>query len=399
MKRIILLIILFFSAVAISPLLVKEKGYILIAMDDLTIESTVVNAVIMLVLTFIVLLMALRLFKGSMSLGLLSWNKVAFASRRRAQVNFNKGIAAYILEDYQQAEHLFAKSAEPASMENSAYLLAAAAGEKQAKPENTQHYLTLLEKLPTTKSSGLAPTLVKLKLLLAHNQYAQARLILDEHHKEIGHDYRLLTIEIELCVIEQRFLQVIDYLVMARKEKHISSERIAAWESTAFSAHFNQMITEQDQKALHNYWLNLSKKIRQQNNVVFAYCQTLAQHNINEPLTDILLPALKKGNDEIFLKQIRALPVQGADPLIALVQRHLHKDEKNTLWLSCLAHIAANDKQWQMAEKAFNSLLHLPEPEVGHNYDDDDLTKFASVLTQLGKHEKANSLLRKLLAS
>ena len=53
MKRLVVLILLFFAAVAISPLLINEKGYILIAMGDLTVESTVVTAVIMLILIFI----------------------------------------------------------------------------------------------------------------------------------------------------------------------------------------------------------------------------------------------------------------------------------------------------------------------------------------------------------
>ncbi|MFT6209211.1 MAG: HemY protein, partial [Colwellia sp.] len=37
MKKLILWILIFFAAVAISPLLINEKGYILIAMGDLTI--------------------------------------------------------------------------------------------------------------------------------------------------------------------------------------------------------------------------------------------------------------------------------------------------------------------------------------------------------------------------
>ena len=116
MKRLIILILIFFAAVAISPLLINVKGYILIAMGDITVESTVVTAIIMLVLVFIGLLLSLKVFRGSWQLGLGTWHKIAFASRRRGLRDLKKGMTAYVLDDYSQAEHLLAKSAEPSQL-------------------------------------------------------------------------------------------------------------------------------------------------------------------------------------------------------------------------------------------------------------------------------------------
>ena len=58
MKRIIFVIVLFFVAVAISPVLIGEKGYILIAMGDITVESTVVTASMMLVALFLLIILS-----------------------------------------------------------------------------------------------------------------------------------------------------------------------------------------------------------------------------------------------------------------------------------------------------------------------------------------------------
>ena len=109
MKRLLLLLLLIFAAVALSPILIDEKGYILIAMGDLTVESTVVTATIMLVLTFMALLIALKVFRGSLHFSFAAWNKIAFASRRRAMRDLNKGIAAYVLGDYKQIRTLISK--------------------------------------------------------------------------------------------------------------------------------------------------------------------------------------------------------------------------------------------------------------------------------------------------
>ena len=393
MKRLVILALLFFAGVAISPLLVNEKGYILIAMGDLTIESTVVTAGMMLVVLFITLIILLKVLRGSLKFSLGTWNKIAFAGRRRGVKDFNRGIAAYILDDYAQAEHLFAKSAEPAQCERTAYLLAAAAASKQSLRSNTNHYLTILENYDNAvQVSGLESVLVTIKLLIAQKDVKKARTLIDEHHKHIGHDARLLSLEIDLCIIEQRYDTAVDYLVSARKQKSLLNTTIKKWETVVFSAVFNEKITKQDNAALSAYWKSLPRKIKQREAIILAYCQILAKHNITEPLDKILVPAIKKGQDTDFIKSIRTLPLSSADTLISIVQKHLHHDQLSALWLSYLAHLARASKQWPMAEKAFNSLVHLD----GQQYDDIDLNAFADTLEQQGEFQKANQVLRKI---
>ncbi|WP_085300141.1 heme biosynthesis HemY N-terminal domain-containing protein [Cognaticolwellia mytili] len=393
MKRLLLLLLLIFAAVALSPMLIDEKGYILIAMGDLTLESTVVTASIMLMLTFMALLITLKVFRGSLNFSFATWNKIAFAGRRRALRNLNKGIAAYVLGDYQQSEHLLAKSAEASSLEHIAYLVAADAAQKQALKPNTEHYLALLEKsTDTLKEAGLEAILIKIKLLIGQQNYQLAREVIDQHHKHIGHDARLLSLEIDLSLIEQRFDYVVKQLNSAKKQKAITSETIAKWQKVAFYGAFNNQIKQHDNNALMQYWQQLAKKVKQDEVVVLAYCQVLAENNINEPLAKVLLPVVKKGADSKLLKSIRSLPITQANELVAAAQKHLHNDPHNALWLSLVAHFAVFSQQWPLAEKAFNSLVNLE----GSPYDKIDLLAFALVLEQQSEYEKANQVLRKI---
>lgn len=396
MKRIILLILIFFAAVAISPMLINEKGYILIAMGDLTIESTVVTAAIMLVILFVGLLLSLKVVRGGLRLGFGGWNKIAFANRRRGLKDFNRGIAAFILDDYQQAEHLLAKAAEPSKFPRTAYLLAAAASSKQSLRSNTDHYLGLLaQEDHTVKTSGLESILVTIKLLILQEDYLQARTIIDEHHKHIGHDARLLSLEIELSLQEKRYHYVVEQLVSARKQKTINDKKIAEWEATAFFGAFNEKISQESHDSLAQMWQKLGRKLKQSEAILFAYCQVLAKHNINEPLNKILLPVIKKGADTSFLLNIRVLPISSADELISAVQKHLHQEPHSGKWLSCLANLAAKAQQYSMAEKAFNSLVNLD----GAQYDTIDLQAFSQVLEHQGEYQKANQVLNKIVNS
>jgi HemY protein len=393
MKRLLLLLLLIFVAVALSPMLIDEKGYILIAMGDLTLESTVVTASIMLVLTFMALLIALKVFRGSLNFSFAAWNKIAFAGRRRALRDLNKGIAAYVLGDYKQAEHLLAKSADASSLEHIAYLVAADAAQKQALKPNTEHYLALLEKsTDALKEAGLEAILIKIKLLIGQQNYQQAREVIDQHHKHIGHDARLLALEIDLSLIEQRFDYVVKQLNSAKKQKTIASETIAQWQQAAFYGAFNDQIKQHDNNALMQYWQQLAKKVKQEEIVVLAYCRVLAENNINEPLAKILLPVIKKGANSQLLKAIRNLPITQANELVAAAQKHLHSDPQSALWLSLVAHFAVFSQQWPLAEKAFNSLVNLE----GSPYDKVDLLTFSLVLEQQSEYEKANQVLRKI---
>lgn len=396
MIRTIIIFCIFFGAMAISPFLIGEKGYILIAMGNTTIELTVLSAGIMLTLLFIALVMGLKLFKGGLNLSFGTWNKLAFAGQRRAIANFNKGLAAYMLEDYKQAEELFSKCAEPSKRKQSAYLLAASASSKLEFNSNTTHYLGLLEKETLKlKEVGIESVIVNIKLLINQNtedSNSKARSLLDEYHKHIGHDNRLLSLEIQLCLIEQRFDEAIHNLPAARKSKSITDETIQQWESTAYYGSFNKSIKQLDNKALQENWKSIGRKIKLRESVLLAYTRVLAENDIIEPLNRLLVPIFKKDPSSAFLKQARTLPITHADELIAIVQKHLQKDIHKSKWLSCLGHLALMSKQYPMAEKAFGSLIKLEEDNHGRLYDRQDLQSYATAYSKQGLYQAADSI-------
>lgn len=387
MKRLVLFFVLFFAAVAISPLLIGEKGYILISMGNITIESTVVTASIFLIILFIALLMSLKVFRGGIRLGKGTWFRVTTASKRKAQRQFKQGVATYLLEDYAEAEHLLAKSADNSGMASVAYSLAAFAAQQQSADANTEYYLDCLSK-EASSSDSLEQVLVIIKQQLKLKNYTKARTLIDDYHKHIGHDSRLLALEIELSLIEQRFEHVIAYLPKAVKNKKVNQALLYRWQYQAYLGQFEHLITQGDQTKLVNYWQDLARKIQHKQSVVLAYCHVLAKHQLTQSLEQVLLPALKFDASMEFVKQLRFLPIGQCQGLITLVQKHLHKDNHSSQWLSCLGFLAFADKQFDMAAKAYASLFHQ---EGG--YDQQDALLYAKVLMAKNEHQQANQLL------
>ena len=396
MIRIILVLFILFSVITFSSFLIDDPGYVLVALGDNIYEFTAYTPIFWLILLSISAFFTYKILQGSAKLSFGTWRKVAFAGQRRGIANFNKGLAAYVLEDYDQAEALFAKSAEPSKRKHSAYLLAAAASEKQGLVDNTNHYLMLLEQETSKlKEVGLESVIVKVKLLMNQdNKIAnnKARALIDEYHKSIGHDERLLSLEIDLCLIEQRYEKATTQLEAARKKKNITAKSISTWERVAYYGSFQAAIKQHGISHLESNWQQLSRKLKQQESILFAYCQVLAEHNAYTQLTKILVPLLKKSPNIKTLKLIRHFPIKQADELIAVIQKQLHKNIHSGKWLSCLGHLAFHSGQFALSEKSFNSLLKLEDETYGVQYDQEDLAVLAQALTAQNQHQAANAI-------
>lgn len=393
MKKLFFLVLVIFTFIAVTPIFFDEPGYISIAMGGMIYELTVYAAIFWILFTFLIFVLLFVIFRGGFRFSLGTWNKLAYASKRRGIKDFEKGVAAYILEDYAQAEHLFAKSSEPAQRERIGYLLASSAASKQSLRTNAKHYLTLLSEIDNkAKNNNIEPLLVTIALYIQQGDIENARILIDENHKLVGHDARLLTLNIDLQIAEKHFLAAAESLITARKQKSITEQAIQQWEEVVFYGAFNELVSEKEPEEITRYWNNLSNKLKKREVIVMAYCKVLAEQNISSSLSKILLPIVKKGANKVFLKNIRSLPITSPDELIIVVQKYLQKDPKNAMWLSCLAHLAVSSKQWEMAEKAFNSLASLDEEQ----YDDVDLLTFAQTLQQREQFEKAAQVYAKL---
>lgn len=393
MKRLVILFLIFFATIAVTPLLIGEKGYILISMGNYTIESSVVTALIFLVLAFILLMFSLKVFKGGWNMSFGAWNKFATRKKRKAEKDFNQGIAAFILKDFKNAEHLLVKSAPQLTDATAAYLLASDAAQAQKNEANSQYYLKCITEQSGLENASLETALVTIAQHVAIEQFEQAREIIDNYHRHLSHDFRLLALEIETCLAEKRYQTAIEFLAKARKEK-LLAERVPNWETQAYTGQFNQIISEKDNNALHQYWDKLSRKEKAQDAVLFAYLQILAKHKMFEPLGKLVLPMLKMNTSAEFLVQIRLLPLAQLDSVVSKVQGFLQKQPQDTKWLSFLGFICLAGNNANMSVKAFHSLDSIADYQLSKS----ELLCYAQALMAEGNQVAANQVLCRHLA-
>ena len=398
MIRIIIIILLLLGTMAATPMLIGDKGYILIAMGNITIESTVVSAIFMLIAALIALTLIIKLLRSGVGVGLRGWQNVVFVNRNRAKKRFSQGVVAFLLEDYAKAEQLLSDCADASEQSTLAWLMAAEAARKQNLANNSQHYLEQINQQGSTASTELAVIIFTAKQYLSAQNYTQARQLLDSHHKLIGHDTRLLALEIELCLKEHRFTVAIEYLVNANKQKSFTKLQLESFQRQAYYGLFQQTIQRQSSEALHQIWQALPRKLKQQEAIIFAYSQVLAEQHLTEPLVVLLLPIIKQDASDAFLEQVIRLPISKPDALLTEVQKHLKQDPLNSKWLRVLAHLAYAGQQWSMAEKSFVALINQASatPQTV-KLSAIDVQHYATLLTQQGQAEKAANLLLKKL--
>lgn len=389
MKKVILLIVIILIGIAASPFLIGNPGYVLISAGNIAIESSIVAVGIFVILLFITLLFILKILKGGWRFSTGAWHGLKFAKKRKAQKQFNTAVSAYILGNNKQAEQQFIDSADYAEQQLAAYLLAADAAEKQHESANVEYYLKAIVETQESKHLPIEAALVAIQLHVKLKNYPQARELIDQYHQHIGHHHLLLLLEIDLSIIEQRFDNAIHYLEKARKEKQIDNAKITVWESMIYQGKFTQLFQSGGELKLTEYWQKLSKKLRQQETIVLAYCHVLAQFNMSTQLTNILLPHFKFSASTAFIQAIRKLPIRKADDLILATQKHLKKDPNNTTWLSCLGFLAYASNEHEMARKAYHRLLQQAEYVADH----DDLVFYAKSLMALNEHSQANKIL------
>lgn len=392
MIRKIALILLLLCVVALAPFFIDEKGYVLISMGDYTYEFTVVGIALLCTFALFIIWFILWLTKSSLNLSFKAWRSIAFSSTAKAKRNFQKGLAAYLLGDFSQAEQLMAKCAQPSGLANSAWLIAADCAQKLGDKAASTNYLQFINDQDEAQENFSFETLlVAGRLNVADQQFLKARELIDNNHKLVGHDIRLQCLEVDVCLQEGRFAKAAEYLQKVRKDKSIEPMKVYQWDIKTFTGLFNQIVTETNTDALISHFNGLSRKEKQSEGIVLAYITCLNKHGLPDKIDSVVAPLLKKGTNEVFINHYKLLPIKHSQNSINIVQKILVKNPENVMWLSTLAHMCYANKEFEKSNKAFCTLLKIEQ-------NPDDLQGYAKVLEQIGEYQQATLAYQRLLS-
>ncbi|MBP6361226.1 MAG: heme biosynthesis protein HemY [Aeromonas sp.] len=380
MIRLFLLLVIIGAAMVCGPLLAGNKGYVLIAIGDYTIEMTVISAGILALLLYGVLWcterLLLRLFhiKGSTR----RW----FSERRRrkARERTVAGTLALAEGQFQQAETLMRKSAPDSDQALLNYLSAAEAAQAQGQTERRDAYLQqAAEQHPR---ASLAVSLIRARLLLRQKQYSEAETLLqslDQAHPQHAVIQQLLK---ECYLALGHWSQLLALLPQLSKRKQLSADELQQLQQQIYPPLFTERAASAGRDGVMALWQELPRALRQDATTQAAAAMALIGLGDEVQAQEILLEGVRRSLSPSLLAVVPQLQ-QPAPKLLAQLQKSEQSAEPSADLLQAIGILLLRQREMEQAQAYLERAVALQPQATAYR-------ALAELMEQQRLFEKAN---------
>ena len=317
MIRLIVLVAVMIAGLMFGPEASGNKGYVLIALGNYTVESSVTSAVILAVLFYGALLVIEWLLGRVFGLRrkTLGW----YGSRRRRKANQQTVAATLAMAEghYSQAEKLMLKGASNSDTPLLNYLSAAKAAQARGDDVRRDQYLQKAQE--ENPKAELALTLTQTQLQIEQGQYDTALTMLES-----------------VYALNPRHPMVLDQL----RQVHLAREDWAALIDLIPALHkVGKLTPKQEEDLLHRAWTgrlkaasdaletlrpvwqDLPRKLRQDPDLLAAYGDRLRELGADSEAAELWLDALRKQVSPQLLARLPKLKLESYQPVLTLLQK------------------------------------------------------------------------------
>lgn len=368
----VILVSMFFAKMARNP------GYVLLSYRYYTLETSMLIAVLSLMLTITLSIVFYRL---------TAWLFDASWRQRMANRNTIKGLIAYAEGNWPQAEKLLARSAGYNDAPLINYLTAAEAAHQQGKTDKRDQYLLMAHE--TTPGVEQSVGLAKARLQLSSQQWESALAtlrMLKDHPKSPAYPF-------VLKLLAKTYDELADWAALRellpelRKHEVFSSHDFDTLALRCYEGQLEGAIkgysNEEKRSHLHQAWDSIPKKLRQQANLVLAYSQRLLDLDAPNEAEEVVSTFLRKDWDERLVRLYGT--IQGKDPnkQFLLAESWLKERPSNAALLLALGRLCLQNQNWEKARHYFDASIKSRKSAEAYGEQ-------GRLLARLGEHEASN---------
>lgn len=378
MRKVILLILIFlviFSGLILGPALVEYDGYVLIVMEDGTMQLRIFGVLLLLVgfglvswFTIWAVKRLVHVFSGSKS-WLWGW------SARKQQKAFSEGMLALAAGDYSIAQKQLAKiEGEDFDGVN---LLAAAEAELQTG--NPQRAVLLWEQALDYPKAVVPSKLNLVRHYLSTGNIAEAQSIIesiDDRH------FKLKSVVEAAAMVLTRSGKWRELESKLAKWKKILGNDYAYWQQQASQGTFAEIASKDGALQLKKSWSEKPRSAKRDPAQQAAYTKQLLTQQMFNDAQDALLDFQKAGPQAELLPLMRELKVKNATHSVKKLEDWIKADDLNAELYSILGELAFNSGDLVLAEKALGKAISL-----SNNHH--DLQLIAAIKEQQNDHKLA----------
>ncbi|MFM5803697.1 heme biosynthesis HemY N-terminal domain-containing protein [Aeromonas veronii] len=326
MIRIIILVAVMVAGLIFGPQASGNKGYVLIALGNYTIESSVTSAVILAVLFYGALLIVEWLLGRVFGLRrkTLGW----YGSRRRRKANQQTVAATLAMAEghYSQAEKLMIKGASNSDTPLLNYLSAAKAAQARGDDARRDQYLQKAQE--ANPKAELALTLTQTQLQIEQGQYDTALAMLESVYALNPRHPMVLDQLRQVHLARQDWSALCDLIPAMHKVGKLTPKQEEDLLQQAWSGRLQQAVGSLE--TLKAVWQDLPRKLRLEPELLACYGDLLRQLGADSEAATLWQEALRKQPMPQLLARLPKLKLDSYQPLLALLQKQQGQPEVDT---------------------------------------------------------------------
>lgn len=326
MIRIIILVAVMVAGLIFGPQASGNKGYVLIALGNYTIESSVTSAVILAVLFYGALLIVEWLLGRVFGLRrkTLGW----YGSRRRRKANQQTVAATLAMAEghYSQAEKLMLKGASNSDTPLLNYLSAAKAAQARGDDVRRDQYLQKAQE--ENPKAELALTLTQTQLQIEQGQYDTALAMLESVYALNPRHPMVLDQLRQVHLARHDWAALCDLIPTLHKVGKLTPKQEEELLQQAWNGRLQQAASNLE--TLKAVWQDLPRKLRIEPELLACYGDLLRQLGADSEAATLWLEALRKQPMPQLLARLPKLKLDSYQPLLALLQKQQGQPEVDT---------------------------------------------------------------------
>ncbi|HEH9416452.1 TPA: heme biosynthesis protein HemY [Aeromonas sobria] len=326
MIRIIILVAVMVAGLIFGPQASGNKGYVLIALGNYTIESSVTSAVILAVLFYGALLL-IEWLLGRV-FGLRRKTQGWYGSRRRRKANQQTVAATLAMAEghYSQAEKLMIKGASNSDTPLLNYLSAAKAAQARGDDARRDQYLQQAQE--ENPKAELALTLTQTQLQIEQGQYDTALAMLESVYALNPRHPMVLDQLRQVHLARQDWSALCDLIPALHKVGKLTPKQEEDLLQQAWSGRLQQAASSLE--TLKAVWQDLPRKLRLEPELLACYGDLLRQLGADNEAATLWQEALRKQPMPQLLARLPKLKLDNYQPLLALLQKQQGQPDVDT---------------------------------------------------------------------
>lgn len=386
MIRLLLLAIIICAGLFLGPVLVDQKGYVLIAINDWTIESSVV----VMVMVILVFYAGLQLLEWALVNILSLWGRTrhwfGWRKHQLAQQKTLNSLLDLAGGRFALAEKNSARYASLSDQPMLNYLTAANAAQQLGKKAQRDKYL---ESAASIKSDDSALVATHLKMLLADKDIEQSAKWLENQSAAVLEQPEILSLTLPIYQQTKQWPLVLSGASKLLKHKLMDQDEYKRVEREAHFALLDRA-AEEGLDSLHTYYKGLARKLRNDIDIFSHYATLVINLNGFIEIEASLFKFLRKEENHSLIALLASVSSEDAQHCCERLVELENIFGKNALFNSTVAHLNASLRQWELAKSWYMKAIEIePSASLYH--------KLAVVQQELGEQNGALTSFNKAL--